>query len=59
MSEPNKLLGVHIHHLHKDPLLGLMDLETDEGMIEVAINRAIAELLIEQLQGFLASGKLK
>lgn len=59
MSEPNKLLGVHIHRLHKDPLLGVLDLETDEGMIDVAINRTVAELLVEQLRGFLASGDEK
>jgi hypothetical protein len=57
MPDPNKLLGAHIHTFHKEPLLGVLDLETEKGFIEVAINRAVAELLIERLQAFLGGRK--
>jgi len=52
-DEPNKLLGSEIDRLSDDPLIGVLRLDTDEGEIEVVVNRAGAEELARQLADFL------
>jgi hypothetical protein len=51
---PNKLLDVAVGQLYSDPLLGVLVLRSDEGVIDLAINAAIAEELVKAVQQFLA-----
>lgn len=53
MSEPHKLYESEIITLHKEPLIGTLCLECDEGPIEVALNRTAAETLQKALLRFL------
>jgi hypothetical protein len=53
-KSPNKLLSSDIVTFSDDPLLGSMVLETDEGVIDMAINRLGAEMLYRRLADFLA-----
>jgi hypothetical protein len=43
--------------LSADPLIGLLELQTDTGQIELAMNRIAAERLMSTLVEFLQSGK--
>lgn len=52
-QSPNKLLSSDIVKFSDDPPLGALVLETDEGVIDMAINRLGAEMLYEQLADFL------
>ncbi|WP_256750525.1 hypothetical protein [Mesorhizobium sp. Mes31] len=52
-----KLLAADTMHLSADPLIGLLDLETDSGTIELAINRVVAERLMAVLVEFLQAGE--
>lgn len=52
-DEPNKLQGSTILLLSASPLLGALILETDEGPVHMAVNRAVAEMLLEDLREFL------
>lgn len=49
----NRLMDCEITALSADPLVGVMLLSTDQGNVHVAINTALAELLIEELTTFL------
>jgi hypothetical protein len=44
-----KLLAADITLLSADPLIGLLELETDSGTIELAMNRIMAERLVSTL----------
>ncbi|WP_044548603.1 hypothetical protein [Mesorhizobium japonicum] len=52
-----KLLAADTTQLSAEPLIGLLDLETDRGTIEVAINRVVAERLMAVLVEFLQAGE--
>jgi hypothetical protein len=52
----NKLLGSDATLLSADPLIGLLELETETGQIELAMNRIVAERLMSTLIEFLQSG---
>lgn len=52
-DEPNKLLASEINRLSDDPLVGILRFDTDEGEIEIAINRIGAEDLARRLADFL------
>jgi hypothetical protein len=40
-----------------DPLIGLLELETETGQIELAMNRIVAERLMSTLVEFLHAGR--
>lgn len=48
-TAPNRVLAVDATVVNEEPLLALLNLETDDGAIELAINRTVAELLVDQL----------
>jgi hypothetical protein len=50
---PNRVLMGEMHPLSDDPLVGLLTLETDDGTIELAINRSVAETLKDLMEQFL------
>jgi hypothetical protein len=52
-----KPLGSDATLLSADPLIGLLELETDTGQIELAMNRVVAERLMSTLVEFLQSGE--
>lgn len=52
-DQPNRLMDVEITALSAEPLVGVMLLSTDQRNVHVAINAALAELLIEELTTFL------
>ncbi|WP_366512629.1 hypothetical protein [Mesorhizobium sp.] len=53
----NKLLDVDTTLLSAEPLIGLLELETDTGTIELAMNRTLAEQLLFAIVEFLQAGK--
>lgn len=52
----NKLLDSEYVAISTDPLVGMLMLDTDEGPIEIAINKDKAEFLLSALFEFLAEG---
>ncbi|PWK60744.1 hypothetical protein [Aminobacter sp. AP02] len=48
-TAPNRVLAVDTTVVNDEPLLALLNLETDDGAIELAVNRTMAELLVDQL----------
>ncbi|GAA2867342.1 hypothetical protein GGQ99_001307 [Aminobacter niigataensis] len=52
-TAPNRVLQVDTQVVNEEPLLALLNLETDDGAIELAINRSVAELMIDQLMTLL------
>lgn len=48
-TAPNRVLAVDATVVNEEPLLALLNLETDDGAIELALNRTVAELLVDQL----------
>jgi multisubunit Na+/H+ antiporter MnhF subunit len=48
-TAPNRVLAVDTTVVNEEPLLALLNLETDDGAVELAINRTMAELLVDQL----------
>lgn len=48
-TAPNRVLAVDTTVVNEEPLLALLNLETDDGAIELAVNRTVAELLVDQL----------
>jgi hypothetical protein len=52
-----KLIASDATLLSADPLIGLLELETDTGQIELAMNRLVAERLMSTLVEFLQAGK--
>ncbi|ASV85720.1 hypothetical protein CES85_1081 [Ochrobactrum quorumnocens] len=53
----NKILGAGTTVLNEDPLLGILTLKTDTGMIELAMINPVAEALMAELIEFLQHGK--
>ncbi|TKD40627.1 MAG: hypothetical protein E5W98_20540 [Mesorhizobium sp.] len=53
----NKLLAADTTLLSAEPLIGLLELETDTGRIELAMNRILAEQLLFAIVEFLQAGK--
>lgn len=53
----NKLLDVDTTLLSAEPLIGLLELETDTGTIELAMNRIVAERLLSAVVEFLQAGE--
>lgn len=51
--EPNRLHESSITVLSKSPRIGILDLHTDKGLIDLAINVTVAEMLYEELRQFL------
>ena len=56
-DDPNRLLQSGYMLLSDDPLVGVIVMETDEGVSNIAVNRAVAEELQENLQRFLEGKK--
>lgn len=52
-TAPNRVLQVDTQLVNEEPLLALLNLETDDGAIELAINRSVAELMVDQLMTLL------
>lgn len=52
-----KLLAADTTLLSADPLIGLLELETDSGTIELAMNRILAERLMAAVVEFLQAGE--
>jgi hypothetical protein len=52
-----KLLAADTTLLSPDPLIGLLELETDSGTIELAMNRILAEQLLFAIVEFLQADK--
>jgi len=48
-TAPNRVLAVDTMVVNEEPLLMLLNLETDDGAVELAINRTMAELIVDQL----------
>lgn len=48
-TAPNRVLAVDEMVVNEEPLLALLNLETDDGAVELAINRTMAELIVDQL----------
>lgn len=53
-TAPARLHHSDVTTISDDPLIGLLNLETDDGTIELAINQVVAEELIERLKVFLS-----
>lgn len=53
----NKLLAADTTLLSAEPLIGLLELETDTGRIELAMNRILTEQLLFAIVEFLQAGK--
>jgi hypothetical protein len=51
---PNKLLQSGYMLLSKEPLVGVVVLETEKGIIDFGVNRAVAEELRQALDDLLA-----
>ncbi|TSE07567.1 hypothetical protein C1D09_018725 [Mesorhizobium intechi] len=52
-----KLLAAETTLLSTDRLLGLLELETDRGEIELVMNRIVAERLLSAIVEFLQAGE--
>ncbi|WP_434723030.1 hypothetical protein [Mesorhizobium sp. RIZ17] len=52
-----KLLATETTLLSADPLIGLIELETDTGTINLAMNRIVAERLLSAVIEFLQAGE--
>jgi hypothetical protein len=52
-----KLLSADTTWMSADPLIGLLELETDSGTIELAMNRIVAERLLSAVVEFLQAGE--
>lgn len=50
---PNKLQGSTIMKFSDDPLLGRLIINSDQAILDMAINRAVAEELLDTLLEFL------
>jgi hypothetical protein len=50
---PNRVLGCEIIVISEDPRVGIITMETDDGVIELAVNRGVAEELHELLTDFM------
>ncbi|MDR6759220.1 hypothetical protein J2Y48_004536 [Mycoplana sp. BE70] len=57
MYEFNTLLDSEIYTLSTNPLIGVLEVVTDQGSIELAVNKDGAESLIATLLEFLAEGE--
>lgn len=57
MHEFNTLHESEIYTLSTDPLIGVLEVVTDQGSIELAVNKDGAESLIATLLEFLAEGE--
>lgn len=56
-NKPNRLLQSGYMVLSTEPLVGVIVMETDEGVLDVAVNRSVAEELLENVQMFLEGKK--
>jgi hypothetical protein len=54
-TAPPRLLDVDVGMLSFDPKVGVLKMETDDGPLELAINRNVAALLAGTLVDFLAA----
>ncbi|TIP70596.1 MAG: hypothetical protein E5X53_26420 [Mesorhizobium sp.] len=52
-----KLLAADTTLLSTEPLIGLLELESDSGTIELAMNRIVAERLLSAVVEFLQAGE--
>ncbi|RRI02291.1 hypothetical protein EH240_12545 [Mesorhizobium tamadayense] len=52
-----KLLAADTTLLSADPLIGLLQLETDSGTVQLAMNRIVAERLHSAVVEFLQAGE--
>ncbi|MGT2465153.1 hypothetical protein ACVOMV_06980 [Mesorhizobium atlanticum] len=52
-----KLLGADPTLLSAEPLIGLLELGTDSGTINLAMNRTVAERLLSAVVDFLQAGE--
>ncbi|MBA1139473.1 MULTISPECIES: hypothetical protein [Mesorhizobium] len=52
-----KLLAADTTLLSAEPLIGLLELETDTGTVQFAMNRIIAERLLTAVVEFLQAGE--
>lgn len=55
--EFDKLLGAKYKVLNHDPLLGILSIKTDKGVIELGMIKPVAEVLMGELMDFLQEGK--
>lgn len=52
-KDPNRLHESAIETFSRNPLVGVLVMRTDQGPIDLAINRNAAKLLVIELQEFL------
>jgi hypothetical protein len=56
-KDPNRLHESAVETLSKSPLVGVLVMRTDQGPIDLAINRNAAKLLLIELQEFLSGNR--
>jgi len=56
-TAPNRILAADVTILQRDPLLALLNLETDDGAIELAMSQGVVDMLFEVLAGLDESGR--
>jgi hypothetical protein len=56
INEPNKLLDCQVRVISVDTShLGILEMDTDQGFLPIAINRNMAAMLISELAMFMAA----
>lgn len=54
--EENRLLDCEVQTISSEPLTGRLNLQTDLGLIDLLINKEVAQFLVAALIEFLAEG---
>lgn len=54
LFDPRKILAVSVTTQQKEPLTGVLELQTADGILECQINEEIAQMLSSDLDHFLS-----
>jgi hypothetical protein len=54
INDPNRMLEASYHLISLEPLVGVLEITTDQGFIPFGINRSCAEQLASVVDMFLA-----
>lgn len=58
-DEPNRVLDCQVRVISVDEAhLGVLEMETEQGFIPLAINRNVAAMLISELAAFMAADEV-
>lgn len=52
-ARPKRLHGANIVQLASEPLVGMIALETNAGVVDLAINRLVAQQIADEIAKFL------